>query len=147
MIGLVLAIWGVVSVRLISSLSPKNDSSLVTEGVSKTEVAFESSSDSIIIFANYRDPFLGSSAPIRTTEKKKTSPKPKKVEGPKRTITYDGYVASGNGARDGLFFVTINGGQQMLKIGQKHEGLLLVKGDAKKIVVSYDNRRETHEIR
>ncbi|MEX0274329.1 MAG: hypothetical protein AB3N16_08130 [Flavobacteriaceae bacterium] len=142
LLGLVLAIWGVLGFRIVKTLNPPEEKNEVVSGVTADLPVVIKKRDTFSIAANYRDPFLG------TLPKKQRSAKAtakKETVAPKRTIAYQGSVAT-NGTKSRLFFVTVDGQQHVFEKGKEIDGVTLIRGSEKSIKVKYNNHIETHSL-
>ena len=132
-----LLIWGIIGFKIYNALSPDTPESKEFAAI-KFNPQVKSQKDTFSISANYRDPFLG------TMPKKKINKvsKPKKKEAPKRTISFTGSILNKN-ANSSIFFITIEGVQFLIKPGQTHKEVTLIKGTEKSIRVRYNGITET----
>jgi hypothetical protein len=139
LLTLVLIIWGLLAFRIVKTLNPTEENSdpiQITElDIPKVKIK----RDTFSIDGNYRDPFLGTSP---TPIKKRKVTKSKKIEAPKRNITYQGSVAL-NDSGDRMFFVSIDGQQHVFEKRKKIDGVTLISGDKKSIKVKYKGHQET----
>lgn len=135
---MVLAIWGVIGFKVVNTLSPDAEPPALREQVfdaPKTTIK----KDTFTLYANYRDPFLGT---LPKSKKKPTNRVVKKAKKPEKNIVFDGLVSqSGSGST--LFFVTIDGQQHIMSLKQEIEGVRLLKGSAKHISVRYDGNTKS----
>ncbi|GMN06265.1 hypothetical protein MTsPCn5_16540 [Croceitalea sp. MTPC5] len=133
-------IWGIIGVKIFSALSPNEQENAPMKEVTFTKVT-TLKRDTFSIVADYRDPFLG------TLPKKKSLKKPiiKKKEVQKRNVTYTGSIIDNN-SKNSVFFIAIEGEQVLLKNGQTHEGVTLLKGTAKSIRIRYSGVIETIQL-
>ncbi|WP_350284662.1 hypothetical protein [uncultured Croceitalea sp.] len=138
LLGTVLVIWGLIGLKIFNAITPEAPQETRIENIDfKPMAAIEK--DTFHIVANYRDPFLGT-LPVA----KKTRPKVKSVKAtaPKRAIAYTGSIANKD-RKKSVFFVTIEGKQFLMKIGQTMDKVKLLNGSAQTIRVRYDGRTET----
>ena len=92
------------------------------------------------IVADYRDPFLGTEKTPVTSPKKKIS-KVIKKEVPKKNISYTGFITD-NASKQKIFFVTIDGQQQMMGLKDTFKDVKLTNGTNSYIKVSYNGISE-----
>ena len=139
LLGAVLFIWGAVGYRIYKGISPSELSlNAETEQVNFKPKEFEQK-DTFSILANYRDPFLGTMAkknPPVVRSKKQAPPVPEIM------ITYTGSVL-GKNSSNSVFFVNIEGVQQLLKLKQTVNGVTLVSGTEKEIKVRHKGKLRT----
>ena len=138
LLALVLMIWGVIGFKVVNTLSPDPELPSVQEQVfdaPKTRIK----KDTFRLYANYRDPFLGT---LPKSQKKAVKKVVKKIEKPKKNIVYDGMVSQ-SGSGSALFFVTIDGQQHIMSLKQEVEGVRLLKGSAQRVRVRYDGNSQT----
>lgn len=138
LLALVAVIWGVLGFRIVSSIKPAQPEKTQDLLAYKFTPGITHQRDTFSIAANYRDPFLG------TLPKGKKPKKTKLIASnkdpiPERNIVYSGMLKDKNsGAK--IFFVHIDGQQQLMAINDVYEKVKLVSGNAKKIKVRYNNR-------
>ena len=140
LLALVVVVWGILGFRIVKTLSPDSETNPVI--VSTTDFSIpEIKNDSFAIRANYRDPFLGTSA--KSDKPAKTKKKLKKIpQLPKIPVVYSGSMAE-NGKKGRMFLVTINGKQHLMKVNQTVEKVRLLKGNKQTITVRYPGHTET----
>jgi hypothetical protein len=144
LLATVLAIWGVIGFKITNGLSPnkisvENDN-LDVDFTPKTIALNETFEISNV----ERDPFLGTLVSTRKSKPKRSQAKKKvEIESPK--INYLGLVKSQN-STEPIFVVNIDNNQQLLKRGQEVDGVKLIKGDTKRIIISWNNKYQTISI-
>lgn len=138
LLAVVAIIWGIIGFKVVNTVSPDTPEKVSSESVGFKPIT-PLKKDTFGITAQYRDPFLGT-----WPKKKKGNPTAmaKKNIAPKRNITYTGSIANKDQKKN-IFFVTIEGKQSLMKIGQTVNEVKLVSGSAKHIRVRYNGRAET----
>jgi type II secretory pathway component PulC len=131
---LVLAIWGIIGYRIVSTIKPK------APNISQQnmDVAFNPNINTKIetfsIQLMDRDPFLG------TLYNKKPSPSSTKHKSTPPIIwpgiTFQGIISKQN-SKEKICILSINGQQHIMKAGKVIEGIKLLKINKKDILVSY----------
>ena len=136
--ALVLTIWGIIGFKVIGALSPEPQAEIVVKQTSK-DLKLVKEKDTFSLFADYRDPFLGTLPP----RKKKTVKRPAvKKEAPKKIIVYSGLVSQ-TGSGNTLYFVTIDGRQYTLSKNEEVDNVRLLRGSEESIRVRYNGVTET----
>ncbi|MGY0426912.1 MAG: hypothetical protein ACWIPI_08820, partial [Polaribacter sp.] len=84
--------------------------------------------------ADYRDPFLG-----KFPKKKRTIKRIKKTVKPKTTVPFPRVIYNGiiQGNKSKAYILTINGRQEIVKLGAKFQGVKLIKANTKQAVVKF----------
>ncbi len=145
LLAVVLGIWGVIIFKFVGALNPSSES--VAETTSN-EVFVPKEVKERELFAlalDYRDPFLGTVDTPRkkvTKAKKNTSPK---VVVPTKSIQFTGFIQQKN-SKQNIFFITVDGQQQLMKINDTFQKVKLVKGSKSSIRVTYDGKTENIEL-
>ena len=138
----VLGIWGTIGYKIINGLSD-DDVEYKTEEIGAfVKPDFNQKIDSFSIASVEKDPFLGT---IRTSKRKSVkSAGIKKQNNPKPAIaiTYQGQVKQ-QGTSKSIFILTINNKQHLVKQGQTVDGVKIISGNAKDVVVRYDGKTQT----
>ncbi|MCF6318178.1 MAG: hypothetical protein L3J83_02700 [Proteobacteria bacterium] len=141
LIVLVIGVWGSVGYKIWSGLNP------VIPEVKQQDVfvSFNPKINAVIdtfsVQTAERDPFLGTltKPQVKNTMSLATKQTKTVVWLP---ISYHGLVKK-QGSKQEVFVVNINGKQQLLKLRQSIEGVTLVKGNTKEIIVRYKNQQKT----
>lgn len=137
----VLAIWGIIGFKMVSTLNPdapkiEQQNRLVTFSpkTNAKETAFT-------INTADRDPFLGTLyITHKTTIKPKiTTQKEAFVWIP---IVYHGTISTQQ-SKSQIFIISISGQQYVMKVGQEMNEVKLLKANNKDILVSYKGARKT----
>lgn len=143
MIVCVLGVWGTVAHKLINGISPKQPK-LAPENLDqsfnpKTPVK----QDSFTIEEAFRDPFLGTLAPLQSKRQVKNSKISNNIPPVYQPIlTYGGLIKL-QSASDKVFIVNINNNQYLLKKGQIADSVKVLRGNDKEIVLRYNNKSLT----
>ncbi len=135
---MVLIIWGVIGFKVVNTLSPDPEPPALPEQVLDVPKA-TIKKDTFTLYANYRDPFLGTLPKSKSKPVKKLA---KKEEKPQKNIAYAGMVSQ-SGSSSALFFVTIEGKQHIMSPKQEIDGVRLLQGNAQRIKVRYDGNTQT----
>ncbi len=139
LLGAVLAIWGIIGFRIMSTLNPEAPEVLPQDNMvafkPKTTIAV----DTFSVQAVERDPFLGTLYAKKKTKTKRVKPKETLTWAP---IVYHGAIAKQQ-SKTQVFVISINGQQHLMKIGQTIDEIKLVKANAKQITLRYKNERKT----
>jgi hypothetical protein len=131
LLATVLLIWGTIAYRIFGSFGAGPMEAEV--GPPKEFVPQPmGTKDTFGIYADYRDPFLGT---VKTKKKEKSAPAPVKKEiPPQLDIRYTGSIA-GVDAGQRIFFVAISGQQHLMSLKDKVGEVTLLKGNAGEITV------------
>lgn len=145
LLGVVLAIWGIIIFKFIGAFNPPTEEEVLT---ASDEVFVPKQVKERELFAlalDYRDPFLGT---VEAPKKKIIKPKkqtPKKAVVSSRSIQYTGFIQQKD-AKQQIFFVTVEGQQQMMKVNDTFREVKLVKGTKSSIRVKYNGRTDNIKI-
>ncbi|MEM8927865.1 MAG: hypothetical protein AAGC45_06660 [Bacteroidota bacterium] len=141
LLAIVLTVWGILGFKVFNGLGVDEP----MEQKIRLEVPYMAQTmekrEPILVTANYRDPFLGL-PPKDQKPKSRIKKKSVKAKPPKKNIVYSGWVAQ-NGAKNQMFFVTIDGQEHLMKKNQKVNGVTLVWGNQESIKVKYPGYTET----
>ncbi|WP_303316700.1 hypothetical protein Q4Q34_07805 [Flavivirga abyssicola] len=140
LLALVLGIWGIIGYRIVSTINPSAPD--VVQQV--FEVSFNPKTntkvDTFSIQVVNRDPFLGTLLVKKKPNKTVKRPtQPKVVWLP---VLYHGSISKQN-TKAKVFIVSINGQQNLMKIGQTINDVKLIKGNNNSITVTYKRARKT----
>jgi hypothetical protein len=127
----VLLIWGTIAYRIFGSFGAEPLE--VEVGPPKGFVPQPMGTrDTFGIYADYRDPFLGT---VKTKKKEQRAPSPVKKElPPQLDIRYTGSI-SGADVGQRIFFVAISGQQHLMSVKDKVGEVTLLKGSSGEITV------------
>jgi len=144
LLAVVISIWGIIGYKFISTINPApkeivqtTSDKIFTPQQLKKRTVFS-------ITANYRDPFLGT---VSTPPKKvkKTTFKKAQKQVPKKSIQYTGFIGDTN-SNENIFFVTVNGQQQMMSVNDTFQEVKLVRGTKSTIKVKYGGATRTIQL-
>lgn len=138
LLGLVLAIWGIIGFRILGVFSPEREAVVAVDKLNfKPKEIVEK--DTFSILADYRDPFLGT---LSVAKKKTAASKPKQPAVAFPNIVYTGLITDQQ-TKANIFFVTIAGKQFLMqKRGMENE-VTLISGNGKNIKVRYKEKLKT----
>lgn len=142
LLALVLGIWGVIIYQFIGAFNPPSET--ITAPTAQ-EIFIPKKVQEREFFAlalDYRDPFLGTAVAPKKSKAKPKVTKTVKKEVPRKSIQFTGFIQQQNSAQQ-IFFVTVEGQQQMMKINDTFQEVKLVKGNANSIRVRYQGKTET----
>lgn len=142
LLGIVCCIWGIIIYKIVGSLDSPSENVVhtVLDDVFTPKQVNERELFSINL--DYRDPFLGTvETPRKHTSQKKVIPVQKK-EVPAKSIQFTGLVERKNSAQK-IFFITIDGQQQMMKLNETFREVKLIKGSKNAIRVKYNGKTQT----
>lgn len=141
LLTVVLAIWGILGFKVIRTVKPDSDQNVQNVVSEKFKPMEFQERDTFSIVAHYRDPFLGTlpkslkpKIPKRTSQKKDTLPK--------REILYTGFIAESSSGHE-IFFLTIDGHQQLMATNEVFRKVKLLSGDPEKVKVHFDGKTKT----
>lgn len=135
----VLVIWSIIGSQMYRRLNPSIPA-LEKVQLKSTFVKEEAIATSFYaIQPTYRDPFLG-----KYPQKKKKVIK-KKIVKPKSTIPFPNVVYNGmiKGNVSQSYILTINGRQEIVKLGQATQRVTLIKATMKEAVVKFEGEIKT----
>lgn len=134
-----LLVWGLIGYRVYEYFNPEEitvenftPQKFIPKKIKETE--------KYTIKANYRDPFLGV-AP--TKKKKKIAKKVIKNNQPFPSVVYNGVIEAN---RTKSYIITINGQQEVFKIGQTFNNVKLLSANAKQIKVRNNGVNKTIQL-
>ena len=132
LLGIVLAIWGIIGFRIASAISsdPELEKTPKRIAFKQIEIGVQ---DTFLIKADYRDPFLG------TLARKKEKKKPRKIvkkQSFDMDVRYTGSMVNHSSGKR-IYFVSINGQQHLMEKGKNAMGVSLVSGNQERITVRY----------
>ncbi|RKN81814.1 hypothetical protein [Ulvibacterium marinum] len=141
LLTVVLAIWGILGFKVIRTVNPDSEQNVQNIVSEKFKPMEFKERDTFSIVAHYRDPFLGTlpkslkpKVPKRISQKKDTLPK--------REILYTGFIAESSSGHE-IFFLTIDGHQQLMAKNEVFRKVKLLSGDPEKVKVHFDGKTKT----
>jgi len=143
LLAVVLVIWGVLAFQIFKAVNPSEEVVPVFTTTQKTDLIKLEKRDTFSIVANYRDPFLGT-LPKSSIPKKKERQSKKEVV-PEKDIRYTGFITESKSGNK-VFFISIEGVQQMLSKNQEFNGVKLISGDGNKVKVKYSGKIRTIKL-
>ncbi|WP_208295872.1 hypothetical protein [Maribacter caenipelagi] len=138
--AVVLLVWGIIGYKFVSALNPTIESNATAVIADKFVPKEIKEREQFTIVAEYRDPFLGTIKNPASNRKKKVSIIVKK-DLPKKNIVYTGFITD-KGSKQKIFFVTIDGQQQMMGLKDTFKEVKLIQGTNSYIKVSYNGISE-----
>lgn len=139
----VATVWGLIGFRIYKGFYKNdNQATRVTSTNSSYIPPAINVSKAYNLKADYRDPFLGKFP----TQKKKTK-KVKRVAQndniPFPNIIYNGIVEGGDSK---TYTITINGKQELIKVGEELQNIKLVRATSNNIVVRFKGKIKTIQL-
>jgi len=144
LLAVVIGIWGIIGFKIIKASNPYPK--LVVQMTSNEifEPKQVKKRDTFSIAANYRDPFLGT---VHAPKKmRKTTSKVVKKQVPDKVISYTGFITD-KASKQKVFFVTIEGQQQMMGLNDTFKDVKLIRGTKDKIKVRYNGKTQNIAIK
>ena len=141
----VLVIWSLVIYRFYKGLNPSATEISTSEMTTTFTPKLEETNTAFTIKADYRDPFLGTLSNKKNTVKRVVPTQNMEPEEPFPTIMYKGLVAT-KGTNNRVFLIGINGEQHYFKVRSTYNGITLLAGNSKEVILQYQNRRQTFAI-
>lgn len=139
---IVVAVWGTIGFKAWDGLNG-NDSEQIVQNSTKPFIPKKVViADTFSVQNITRDPFLG------TIEKQKGSKPERMIVPPKIKwipIVYNG-ILKNNVTGEHVYVLQINNKEHLLKRGNKIEGITLIKGNSKSIVVKYKGEQKTIKL-
>lgn len=142
LVAVVVLIWGLIGYKVLSTVNHESEKASLAV-VSEFKPVPIKKKDTFSIVADYRDPFLGTiKKPVVKTIKKTSKPKIKKEAVPEINVLYTGHITDSN-TKEKIFFVSINGQQQMMSINNTINEVTLISGNKSKIKVKVQKKVKT----
>lgn len=140
--ALVLTVWGILGFRLVKTVNPSPEELPLSADMEKFRPEVIKQRDTFSIVAHYRDPFLGTLPKSNVPKKKKKAVTPKKEVLPEKDIRYTGLIKESTTGKK-IFFLTIDGQQQMLNENGVFNEVELISGGFQKIKVRYNGKTKS----
>lgn len=137
----VLGIWGFLGFKVVSFIGEEDSEVAVLVNPTTPILEEPLERETIVIQADYRDPFLDKPYIKKVKKAQKRKAPTKKPEPPKMQISYSGMVGEA-GSSDRLFFVTISGQQHLMSLKDQVQEVQLVWGNKDSIRVQYSGHKE-----
>ncbi len=140
LLAVVLGIWGIIGYKVFNTIAPEPEQNTLAAVTKFTPKAIKEK-DTFSIIADYRDPFLGT---IKKNKKVKKLKKPvvKKETLPEIKVLYTGHIMDDT-TNEKIFFVSINGKQELMTIGTSINKVTLLSGSKTKIKVKVRKKVST----
>lgn len=140
LLALVLLVWGVIGYKVVNVINPSTETSQTASLSGKFVPKQIKEKESFSIVADYRDPFLGTvKTPNKSTRKIAVTSVQKEI--PKKKISYTGFITD-KGKNQKIFFITIEGQQQMMSLNDTFQDVKLLQGTTNYIKVLYKGTSE-----
>ncbi|WP_046758581.1 hypothetical protein [Kordia jejudonensis] len=141
LLTVVLGIWGTIGYQLYAKLNPTEEPIVTSNDTVSFAPKEDITKDTFAIQSDHYDPFLNT-----PYQKNRASSQRKRNTHTKATITfpnilYRGTISKQNSA-DNIYILEINGTQQLFKVRKQIDGVTLMKGTKKSVVVSYKGQRK-----
>lgn len=139
----VFVVWGLIGFKIYKGLY--GDDNKVTQVTSTNNKYIPdpiSVSKTYDLKVDYRDPFLGK-IPTQKKKIKKVKRVTQNDNIPFPNIIYNGIVEGGNSKS---YTVTINGKQELIKVGEELHNVKLVRATSNKIVVRFQGKIKTIQL-
>ena len=138
LLAVVLLVWGLIGFRIVKAINPSNEKEKPNFEIKEFAYKKVIKKKAFFVKADYRDPFLG------TYPKKKSKKRvyKKQVVENWPSIEFLGTMGDKNG-RNNMYFVSINGKQELMQVPQKIGEVKLISGTKKQIKVSYKGKRKS----
>ena len=136
----VLSIWGIIGYKIISALNPETPKIAHAEFNTTFTPKVNTTLDTFSIQTVERDPFLGNlyAKKVKDTTPKIISYREEFVWIP---ILYHGMVSKQN-SDEKTCILSINGQQQLMKVGQEVNEVKLIKANNIEVFLSYKGKRK-----
>jgi hypothetical protein len=137
----VLSIWGIIGFKILSTLNPEDPKLKQHEDRVTFTPKTSLDIDTFSIQMSERDPFLGTLLVKKQEANKSVNSLPQEslVWMP---IAYHGMVSK-QGSSEKICVISIDGQQQIMKIGQDRNGVKLVRASNTEIIVGYKGAMKT----
>jgi hypothetical protein len=136
----VLLIWGIIGYQIYKRLNPASPELSTTALNTDFERQQAVATSFYEVHPEYRDPFLG-----KYPQKKRHKAVKKKIVLPKITAPFPNVMYNGviEGNESQLYILTINGRQEIVKLGQEIQKIKLISADTKQAIVKFEGVRKT----
>ena len=135
LLALVLLVWGMIGYKFVNAINPSTETPQLVAANEKFVPKKIKERENFSIVADYRDPFLGTVSTPNSGMRKTA------VKSVKKNITYTGFITD-KGNNQKIFFVTIDGQQQMMSLNDTFKEVKLVQGSKSYIKVVYKGNSE-----
>lgn len=141
----VIGIWGYIGYKIISKLNPDTPEYTNEESTVSFNPKHTVKIDTFSIRNVPKDPFLGTLTKKKTKGNSSKNLNSKKVTS-SRAIIYKGLIKKQD-SKNKVFILDINNKQYLLKKNQVADSVKLIKGNAKEIVIRFNNKTQTISIK
>jgi len=141
LLGAVFLIWGIIGYQMYARLYPPA-TKIKPLQVNNTWIPQKNVENTFYkVNPIYRDPFLGEFP----KKKKKTR---KRIVKPTSTVPFPSVVYNGviEGGKSKSYVLTINGRQEIVKLGETHQGVKLISANTKQITLRFQGIRKKIEL-
>lgn len=139
----VLIVWGLIGYQFFKKINPTENETSSIQMPKKYIPKKINKSKSYVVTGKYRDPFLGTLfVKKKKVKKKKVTPRIEESI-PFPMVFYNGIVDGGNLKS---YTITVNGKQELLRIGEELAGVKLVKATKEKIIVRFNRVVKTIKL-
>ncbi|WP_431166745.1 hypothetical protein [Tenacibaculum halocynthiae] len=139
----VLIVWGLIGYQFFKKINPTENEVLGDQIPKKYIPEKINKSKSYVVIAKYRDPFLGTMFSEQKKVKRKNIAPKQEMNIPFPTVVYNGIVEGGNSKS---YTITVNGKQDLLRIGEELLGVKLIKANSKQIKVHFNTVIKTIKL-
>lgn len=136
LLAVVLGVWGVIAFKFFGTAPATHEIAAVTSDQIFVPKQIKER-ETFAIAVNYRDPFLGTVQAPKRKAKKSTAKAVKKKVVPTKSIKYTGFITD-KSTQQKIFFVTVDGQQQMMSVNDTFQEVKLVRGTKSSIRVTYN---------
>ncbi len=144
LLALVLGIWGIIGFKIVNTINPEPKETVHELSSQKFKREQFKARDTFSIVADYRDPFLGT-MPKSAIQSKRNKIAAKRDTLPEKNIAYTGYITESSSKKK-IFFLGIDGHQQMMSVNETFKDVKLVSGDKQTVRVRYNGKTKNIPI-
>lgn len=139
----VILVWGLIGYRIYKGLYSNNNVSTDLNFKEKFVPSKIKTSQNYVVSADYRDPFLGEFNNLKKKKQKINTPKITNEALPFPEVIYNGLVKAGHSKS---YTLTINGRQELMKVGDMIEEVRLVKATENNVIVRFQKITKTIKL-
>jgi len=141
LLAIVLGVWGIIGYQVYAKLNPTEEPITTSNAIVSFKPKQDIIKDTFSISKDHYDPFLNkpyqknreASATRNTTKTKGTVVFPK--------VIYKGAISKQKSTSN-IYILEINGIQQLFKVRKQIDGITLLKGTKKSVVISFKGQRK-----
>lgn len=141
----VLLIWGLLGYRIFSAVQPIDTSTNLKLSENAYQPTSFKETETFTIKVDYRDPFLGATLNTQKSTAKRSVKTAQEPTQPFPQIVYKG-VVSGQGNKEQVFIISIDGKQFFFKKNQTFNGVQLRNGSVKSITLKFQGQQQSFPI-